>query len=210
MGCGASSAAADAKPPQNAAAGPTASPGLGARTRKGSVMDEIDAMEHGFAMVVNVQAWLESLDMAAEYWPKFEAAGYDDLEIVADMKEDELKADVGVEKVGHLKKLLKEITKLKSARRASSVSDMTSPNGARSAVKPGSKPGEATVLSFKGSDHCLSLCFSVFPCSSAALTEDRCNHQRGAGKGRSRRRSRRWTGRSTCRTTRRTTSGRAW
>eukprot|EP01051_Picozoa_sp_SAG22_P001792 SAG22_NODE_74_length_22289_cov_65.265119_12_plen_353_part_00 len=35
--------------------------------------------------------------------------------------------------------------------------------------------GEATVLSFKGSDHCLSLCFSAFPCGSTALTEDRCN-----------------------------------
>ena len=30
------------------------------------------------------------------YRPKFEAAGYDDLDIVADMKEDELKDDVGV------------------------------------------------------------------------------------------------------------------
>eukprot|EP01051_Picozoa_sp_SAG22_P012458 SAG22_NODE_1298_length_4811_cov_3.430178_1_plen_318_part_10 len=33
--------------------------------------------------------------------------------------------------------------------------------------------GEATVLSFKGSDHCLSLCFSAFPCGSTALTADR-------------------------------------
>eukprot|EP01051_Picozoa_sp_SAG22_P017493 SAG22_NODE_2712_length_2290_cov_2.544044_1_plen_478_part_00 len=31
--------------------------------------------------------------------------------------------------------------------------------------------GEATALSF----HCLSLCFSAFPCGSTALTEDRCN-----------------------------------
>eukprot|EP01051_Picozoa_sp_SAG22_P006196 SAG22_NODE_398_length_11106_cov_67.829836_3_plen_124_part_00 len=31
--------------------------------------------------------------------------------------------------------------------------------------------GEATVILF----HCLSLCFSAFPCGSAALTEDRCN-----------------------------------
>eukprot|EP01051_Picozoa_sp_SAG22_P013049 SAG22_NODE_1419_length_4466_cov_5.588963_4_plen_558_part_00 len=35
--------------------------------------------------------------------------------------------------------------------------------------------GAATVLSFKGSDRCLSLCFSSFPCGSTALTEDRCN-----------------------------------
>eukprot|EP01051_Picozoa_sp_SAG22_P009351 SAG22_NODE_773_length_7297_cov_102.041539_3_plen_283_part_00 len=35
--------------------------------------------------------------------------------------------------------------------------------------------GEATVLSFKGSDHCLSFCFSAFPCGSTALTSDRCN-----------------------------------
>eukprot|EP01051_Picozoa_sp_SAG22_P006678 SAG22_NODE_444_length_10453_cov_8.586343_9_plen_261_part_00 len=28
----------------------------------------------------------------------------------------------------------------------------------------------ATVLSFKGSDHCLSFCFSAFPCGSTALT----------------------------------------
>eukprot|EP01051_Picozoa_sp_SAG22_P017161 SAG22_NODE_2582_length_2417_cov_2.970233_1_plen_114_part_00 len=27
----------------------------------------------------------------------------------------------------------------------------------------------------KGSDHCLSLCFSAFPGGSTALTEDRCN-----------------------------------
>eukprot|EP01051_Picozoa_sp_SAG22_P005220 SAG22_NODE_302_length_12743_cov_12.397738_18_plen_271_part_00 len=35
--------------------------------------------------------------------------------------------------------------------------------------------GEATVLSFKGSDHCLSFCFSAFPCGSTALTSDRCH-----------------------------------
>eukprot|EP01051_Picozoa_sp_SAG22_P021475 SAG22_NODE_4753_length_1174_cov_1.681860_1_plen_101_part_10 len=35
--------------------------------------------------------------------------------------------------------------------------------------------GEATVLSLKGGDHCLSLCFSAFPCGSTALTADRCN-----------------------------------
>eukprot|EP01051_Picozoa_sp_SAG22_P018019 SAG22_NODE_2922_length_2101_cov_1.501499_3_plen_239_part_00 len=28
---------------------------------------------------------------------------------------------------------------------------------------------------FKGSDHCLSFCFSAFPCGSTALTDDRCN-----------------------------------
>eukprot|EP01051_Picozoa_sp_SAG22_P001842 SAG22_NODE_76_length_22248_cov_14.352070_8_plen_326_part_00 len=38
--------------------------------------------------------------------------------------------------------------------------------------------GEATVLSFKGSDHCLSLRFSAFPCGSTALTADRCNQRR--------------------------------
>eukprot|EP01051_Picozoa_sp_SAG22_P002813 SAG22_NODE_129_length_18679_cov_40.656028_12_plen_111_part_00 len=38
--------------------------------------------------------------------------------------------------------------------------------------------GEATVLSFKGSDHRLSLCFSAFPCGSTALTEDRCNQEK--------------------------------
>eukprot|EP01051_Picozoa_sp_SAG22_P023915 SAG22_NODE_6387_length_863_cov_0.941099_2_plen_85_part_00 len=27
----------------------------------------------------------------------------------------------------------------------------------------------------KGSDHCLSFCFSAFPCGSTALTEDSCN-----------------------------------
>eukprot|EP01051_Picozoa_sp_SAG22_P011117 SAG22_NODE_1046_length_5865_cov_4.719910_2_plen_175_part_00 len=31
------------------------------------------------------------------------------------------------------------------------------------------------VLSFKGSDHCLSFCFSAFLCGSTALTSDRCN-----------------------------------
>eukprot|EP01051_Picozoa_sp_SAG22_P008555 SAG22_NODE_659_length_8069_cov_2038.703137_1_plen_220_part_00 len=35
--------------------------------------------------------------------------------------------------------------------------------------------GEATVLSFKGSDHCLSLCFSAVLCGSTALTEYRYN-----------------------------------
>eukprot|EP01051_Picozoa_sp_SAG22_P001082 SAG22_NODE_38_length_26325_cov_107.302067_20_plen_235_part_00 len=37
--------------------------------------------------------------------------------------------------------------------------------------------GEATlVLSFEGSDHCLSFCFSAFPCGSTAITAaDRCN-----------------------------------
>eukprot|EP01051_Picozoa_sp_SAG22_P001266 SAG22_NODE_48_length_24654_cov_4.406394_14_plen_223_part_00 len=41
----------------------------------------------------------------------------------------------------------------------------------------GGRPGggEATVLSFKGSDHCLSFCFSAFPCGSTALTADRCS-----------------------------------
>eukprot|EP01051_Picozoa_sp_SAG22_P001092 SAG22_NODE_38_length_26325_cov_107.302067_30_plen_227_part_00 len=38
--------------------------------------------------------------------------------------------------------------------------------------------GEATlVFSFKGSDHCLSFCFSAFPCGSTALTADRCNQR---------------------------------
>eukprot|EP01051_Picozoa_sp_SAG22_P007750 SAG22_NODE_556_length_9120_cov_2.272475_5_plen_956_part_00 len=31
---------------------------------------------------------------------------------------------------------------------------------------------------FKGSDHCLSFCFSAFPCGSTALTADRCNQVR--------------------------------
>eukprot|EP01051_Picozoa_sp_SAG22_P001157 SAG22_NODE_43_length_25304_cov_5.394644_9_plen_177_part_00 len=35
--------------------------------------------------------------------------------------------------------------------------------------------GEATVLSSKGSDHCLFFCFSAFPCGSTALTSARCN-----------------------------------
>eukprot|EP01051_Picozoa_sp_SAG22_P013828 SAG22_NODE_1598_length_4032_cov_1.979405_1_plen_383_part_00 len=39
-------------------------------------------------------------------------------------------------------------------------------------------PGEATVLSFKGSYHCLSLCFSAFRYGSTALTSDRCNQRR--------------------------------
>eukprot|EP01051_Picozoa_sp_SAG22_P004786 SAG22_NODE_265_length_13348_cov_150.719149_13_plen_160_part_00 len=43
------------------------------------------------------------------------------------------------------------------------------------AVVAASDRGEATVLSFKGSDHCLSFCFSAFPCGSTALTSDRCN-----------------------------------
>eukprot|EP01051_Picozoa_sp_SAG22_P002975 SAG22_NODE_138_length_18031_cov_5.796621_23_plen_124_part_00 len=43
--------------------------------------------------------------------------------------------------------------------------------------RPGSPMynGEATVVSLKGSDHCLSFCFSAFPCGSTALTEYRCN-----------------------------------
>eukprot|EP01051_Picozoa_sp_SAG22_P012892 SAG22_NODE_1385_length_4533_cov_11.714253_2_plen_586_part_00 len=54
--------------------------------------------------------------------------------------------------------------------------------------------GEATVLSF----HCLSLCFSAFPCGSTALTEDRCNQ--------------RWTSRPTWRrsTGRRPATSAAW
>eukprot|EP01051_Picozoa_sp_SAG22_P004465 SAG22_NODE_241_length_14126_cov_9.747202_1_plen_166_part_00 len=46
--------------------------------------------------------------------------------------------------------------------------------------------GEATVLSFKGSDHCLSLCFSAFPCGSTALTEDTCCNQGPSAPGRRR------------------------
>eukprot|EP01051_Picozoa_sp_SAG22_P019342 SAG22_NODE_3541_length_1652_cov_1.383129_2_plen_317_part_00 len=33
----------------------------------------------------------------------------------------------------------------------------------------------------KGSDHCLSLCFSAFPCGFTALTSDRCNQLGGLG-----------------------------
>eukprot|EP01051_Picozoa_sp_SAG22_P017348 SAG22_NODE_2654_length_2333_cov_207.686213_4_plen_152_part_00 len=33
------------------------------------------------------------------------------------------------------------------------------------------------ALSFKGSDHCLSFCFSAFPCGSTALTYDTCCSQ---------------------------------
>eukprot|EP01051_Picozoa_sp_SAG22_P001659 SAG22_NODE_68_length_22846_cov_32.458258_2_plen_324_part_00 len=43
------------------------------------------------------------------------------------------------------------------------------------AAKPQTPTGEATVLAFKGSDHCLSLCFSAFPCGSTALTYARCH-----------------------------------
>eukprot|EP01051_Picozoa_sp_SAG22_P019297 SAG22_NODE_3519_length_1666_cov_1.324186_2_plen_219_part_00 len=34
---------------------------------------------------------------------------------------------------------------------------------------------------FKGSDHCLSFCFSAFPCGSTALTSDRCSQRRDQG-----------------------------
>eukprot|EP01051_Picozoa_sp_SAG22_P014417 SAG22_NODE_1748_length_3664_cov_10.806171_2_plen_343_part_00 len=44
------------------------------------------------------------------------------------------------------------------------------------------KADKVRQRSFKGSDHCLSFCFSAFPCGSTALTSDRCNQlEEGAG-----------------------------
>jgi hypothetical protein len=102
-------------------------------------MDEIDAMGDDVTMVVSVQGWLESIGLQ-EYWSKFESAGYDDLDTVSDMSEAELGTDLGVDKVGHVKKLAKEIKKLKTTRRASSVSDLASPMPTKNPIAPGSKP----------------------------------------------------------------------
>eukprot|EP01051_Picozoa_sp_SAG22_P001258 SAG22_NODE_48_length_24654_cov_4.406394_6_plen_228_part_00 len=50
-------------------------------------------------------------------------------------------------------------------------------NGGGGGSGGGEPVGEATVLSFKGSDHCLSFCFSAFLCGSTALTADTCCNQ---------------------------------
>eukprot|EP01051_Picozoa_sp_SAG22_P006878 SAG22_NODE_465_length_10181_cov_6.604444_18_plen_103_part_00 len=56
--------------------------------------------------------------------------------------------------------------------------EVTSDTLATAAARADAPPPPLAVVSsleqVQGSDHCLSLCFSAFPCGSTALTEDRC------------------------------------
>jgi hypothetical protein len=147
MGCGASTAAAAAQPTDAAAkpvtAGETAAPSKPQKTRRGSVEAELDALDDDVTMAVDVESWLVSLGLG-EYWTLFENAGYDDLDTVQDMTEEDLVNDVNIVKKGHVKKLLTNIQKLKanSKRSMSSVSidQVASPMSTSSPVSPTTQP----------------------------------------------------------------------
>ena len=68
----------------------------------------------GAAAGAGVQSWLASVGLAV-YWPQFERAGYDSLEVVADLSQADFVTDVGIEKVGHVKKLIKAVRRLQSS-----------------------------------------------------------------------------------------------
>ena len=61
-----------------------------------------------------MRSWLASVGLAV-YWPQFEHAGYVSLEAVADLSRAELGTDVAIEKVGHIKKLMKAVRRLRSS-----------------------------------------------------------------------------------------------
>ena len=140
MGCGTSVEAEQVPPDQNAtqngvpaAAKPAAKY---PRARKGSVEAELDAMEDDVTMVMDVEGWLQSLQLA-EYWPAFETAGYDDLDTVMDMTEEDVLNDVKVEKGGHVKKLVKNIEKLKqNSKRQPSIPELGLGGAAATAASP--------------------------------------------------------------------------
>ena len=123
MGCGASTAVQSASDAPVKPVAEPAQPAKQQKTRRASVEAELDALEDDVAMVVDVESWLASLHLG-EYWTLFESAGYDDLDTVADMTEEDLVNDVNIVKKGHVKKLLTNIQKLKanSKRSTSSVS----------------------------------------------------------------------------------------
>jgi hypothetical protein len=114
MGCG-TSVEAEQVPPNNDHQNATTQNGVrkGRRSVEASAnRAELDAKLEHEKMVVDVEGWLQSLQLA-EYWPAFETAGYDDLDTVMDMTEEDLN-DVGIKvgKGGHVK-LVKNIEKLK-------------------------------------------------------------------------------------------------
>ena len=100
-------------------------------------------MDDDVTMVIDVESWLESLELG-EYWPLFEAAGYDDLDTVQDMTEEDLVNDVKIVKKGHVKKLVSNIQKLKlNAKRtgsAVSIDQVGSPMSTSSPISPATQP----------------------------------------------------------------------
>jgi len=165
MGCGASAPAAAAAPVgtggalnQNGAAGGAAKQAAKVggpptskypRARKGSVEAELEAMDYDVTMVVDVESWLQSLQLA-EYWPVFEAAGYDDLETVMDMSEADIQNDLKIEKVGHVRKLVKKVAELKASNGKRSVgnislADVGSPKSAASPATPAIRMRKGSV-----------------------------------------------------------------
>ena len=134
MGCGASAAAdGPLKPSSTTSEVATANP----KGRRGGVEPQLDAMEDTAYLVAepDVEAWLQRLGLS-QYWPLFEESGYDDLDTVADMTEDELINHVKVGKRGHVKKLLTNIAKLKEC----SLTATLSPGSTASPVTPGTQP----------------------------------------------------------------------
>lgn len=165
MGCGTSAPAAAAAPVgtggalnQNGAAGGAAKQAAKVggpptskypRARKGSVEAELEAMDYDVTMVVDVESWLQSLQLA-EYWPVFEAAGYDDLETVMDMSEADIQNDLKIEKVGHVRKLVKKVAELKASNGKRSVgnislADVGSPKSAASPATPAIRMRKGSV-----------------------------------------------------------------
>ena len=134
MGCGASAAAdGPLKPSSTTSESATANP----KGRRSGAEPQLDAMEDTACLVAepDVETWLQRLGLS-QYWPLFEESGYDDLDTVADMTEDELINHVKVGKQGHVKKLLTNIARLKEC----SLTATLSPGSTASPVTPGTQP----------------------------------------------------------------------
>jgi hypothetical protein len=111
------------------------------KTRRGSVEAELDAMDDD-DLVIDVESWLQSLELG-EYWTLFENAGYDDLDTVQDMTEEDLVNDVKIVKKGHVKKLLTNIQKLKAnAKRSMSTVSIDQVGSLMSTSSPISPAGQ--------------------------------------------------------------------
>eukprot|EP01051_Picozoa_sp_SAG22_P009675 SAG22_NODE_823_length_6993_cov_6.116913_2_plen_311_part_00 len=88
----------------------TVSPNPVKRGRRASIENEIGAMS---GSPTTADAWMRSIGMF-DYWPLFDDAGYDDLDTISDMTQEDI-TDAGVAKPGHVKKLQKYIAELRTA-----------------------------------------------------------------------------------------------
>ena len=70
---------------------------------------------------IKVHKWLNKQSLS-QYFTNFIANGYDDMDIICDMNQDDLK-QIGIDKVGHLKKILKAINNYSDSDDANNKND---------------------------------------------------------------------------------------